>query len=89
MTTPLVYAYTMCMKKELSSYQASRYAIRVEGFLDPQWEWLAGLTVTHVEPGETIICGPMADQAALHGLLARIRDLNLTLLSVEQGDSGN
>ena len=77
------------MKKELSSSQASRYAIRVEGLLDPHWEWLAGLTVTHIEPGETTICGPMADQAALHGLLARIRDLNLTLLSVEQGDSGS
>ena len=59
------------------------YEIRVRGFLDPQWDWLTGLTVTHTETGETILSGPIVDQAALHGLLARIRDLNLTLLSVE------
>ena len=42
------------------------------------------MTVTHLEAGETLLSGPIVDQAALHGLLARIRDLNLTLLSVEQ-----
>lgn len=71
--------------------QPNRYAIRVKGFLDPQWDWLTGLTVTYTETGETILSGSIVDQAALHGLLARIRDLNLTLLSVKQiapDDSG-
>ena len=59
------------------------YAIRVKGHLDPRWsEWFEGLAVTIEENGETILSGPLADQAALHGLLARIRDLNLTLISV-------
>jgi len=77
------------MKSEPSPSRSSHYAIRIEGFLDSHWEWLEGLTVTHVEPGETLLSGAIVDQAALHGLIARIRDLNLTLLSVEQGDSGN
>jgi len=42
--------------------------------------------VTHIDPGETLISGPIVDQAALHGLINRIRDLNLTLLSVNQID---
>ena len=72
------------MRNETSPSQASHYAIRIKGLLDPHWEWLEGLTVTHTEMGETILSGPIVDQAALHGLLARIRDLNLTLLSMEQ-----
>jgi len=72
------------MKNELPPSQPNHYAIRIKGFLDPHWEWLEGLTVTHLESGETLLSGPIVDQAALHGLLARIRDLNLTLLSVEQ-----
>jgi hypothetical protein len=60
-----------------------RYAIRIAGHVDASWsEWFDGLTVTHTESGETILYGAVADQAALHGLLARIRDLNLTLVSV-------
>ena len=62
----------------------SRYAIRIKGLLDPHWEWLAGFTVTYLDPGETLLSGPIVDQAALHGILTRIRDLNLTLLSVQQ-----
>ena len=59
------------------------YQIRVEGHLDPSWsEWLAGMTMNLLENGETLLSGPVADQAALHGLLAKIRDLNLVLLSV-------
>lgn len=58
--------------------------IRVRGCLEPCWsEWFDGLTVTPVEGGETVLSGPVTDQAALHGLLARVRDLNLTLLAVE------
>ena len=61
----------------------SLYEIRVEGQLDPCWsEWLEGMHITQLEDGHTLLCGPVADQAALHGLLARIRDLNLKLVFV-------
>ncbi len=59
------------------------YQIRVKGQLDEEWsEWFDDLTVTSDENGETTLCGPVVDQAALFGLLAKVRDLNLPLLSV-------
>jgi hypothetical protein len=61
------------------------YEIRVKGHLAPRWsESFAGLTMTYTESGETILSGPIEDQAALHGILARVRDLNLTLISVNR-----
>jgi len=66
--------------------QPGSYAIRIKGLLDPTWDWIENLTVTYLEPGETVISGPIVDQAALYGLIARIRDLNLTLLSVNKID---
>jgi hypothetical protein len=72
--------------KEPPSSQPNHYAIRVKGLLDPRWEWLEGLTMTHIDLGDTLLTGFIIDQAALHGLIARIRDLNLTLLSVNQID---
>ncbi|HOU13651.1 MAG TPA: hypothetical protein PKZ84_11090 [Anaerolineae bacterium] len=61
------------------------YHIRVEGYLDPSWsEWLGGLTLTHIENGETLLSGFIEDQTALHGLLNKIRDMNLPLISVER-----
>jgi len=64
------------------------YEIRVKGHLDPRWsEWFQGLAVTRTESGETILSGPVVDQAALHGLLAKIRDLNLTLISVTRAEA--
>ena len=62
------------------------YHIRVAGHGGPLWsEWFAGLTVTNLENGEAILSGPLPDQAALHGVLARLRDLGLPLLAVERG----
>ena len=58
------------------------YEIRVQGELTPRWScWFAGLTV-QTSDGETVIVGPVDDQAALHGVLARIRDLGLPLLGL-------
>ncbi len=60
------------------------YEIRVAGDPSPQWsEWFAGFTIT-AQGGETCLSGPVADQAALYGLLRRVRDLGLSLLSVSQ-----
>lgn len=61
------------------------YQIKVKGHLDPHWsEWFEGMTISHEANGETVLAGPVMDQAALHGLLLKIRDLNLTLLSVHR-----
>ena len=62
-----------------------RYAIRVEGLTDAHWsQWLDGMTITHEEDGVTRLEGPVIDQAALHGLLNKLRDLRLTLLTVQR-----
>lgn len=59
--------------------------IRVKGHLDAQWsDWFEGLAVTRRAGGDTLLTGPLADQAALHGLLRRIRDLGLPLVSVNR-----
>jgi hypothetical protein len=61
------------------------YEICVEGRLGPEWSnWFDGLSVASRPSGETFLSGPIADQAALHGILARIRDLGLPLLSVHR-----
>lgn len=62
------------------------YEIRVEGQLDPLWaDWFDGLALTNlVEEGQAVLHGPIRDQAALHGVLTRIRDLNLTIISIKQ-----
>lgn len=59
------------------------YEIRVAGHLPPQWaDWFEGLTITLKEDGDTLLTGPVIDQARLHGLLKKVRDLGLSLVSV-------
>ena len=65
-----------------------RYEIRISGQLHERWDaWFDGLTVTHQDDGTTVISGPLADQAALHGLLQRVRDLGLPLISVTEAET--
>ena len=64
------------------------YSILVQGYLDQERSsWFDGLAITHTAGGETILSGSIADQAALHGILAKIRDLGLSLLEVKRGST--
>jgi hypothetical protein len=61
------------------------YQIRIKGHLESQWtDWFEGLAITLEENGDTLLTGPVIDQAALHGLLKKVRDLGLPLLSVNR-----
>jgi len=63
--------------------QPTIYQIRVKGHLGSQWtDWFGGLTVTLEDNGETLLTGPVVDQAALHGLIKKVRDLGMPLVSV-------
>ena len=65
------------------------YRIRLKGHLGPQWtDWFEGLAVTLEDNGNSLLTGPVVDQAALHGLLRKVRDLGLPLLSVVRVESG-
>ena len=65
------------------------YQIRIKGHLGRQWmDWFEGLTITLGEDGDTLLTGTVIDQAALHGLLKKVRDLGMPLLSVNSGGSG-
>ena len=66
----------------------SVYEIRVKGHLDPCWsEWFGELQITNEPNGEALLSGYIPDQAALHGVLAKVRDLNLQLISVTSVNS--
>jgi hypothetical protein len=59
------------------------YQIRIKGHLDRKWaDWFSGLSITSLDNGETLLTGPVLDQAALHGLLRKVRDVGLPLVSV-------
>jgi hypothetical protein len=65
------------------------YQIRIKGHLGHQWtEWFEGLTITLEEDGDTLLTGPVVDQAALHGLLKKVRDLGMPLVSVNRVEPG-
>jgi hypothetical protein len=71
--------------EESSEAQMQRVEIRVKGQLDEQWsDWFEGLTITHTAENDTLLVGPVADQAALYGLLAKLEALGVPLLSVQQ-----
>jgi hypothetical protein len=66
-------------------YEPGLYEIRLKGHLGSQWtDWFEGLTITLEEDGDTLLTGPVIDQAALHGLLKKVRDLGMPLVSVIQ-----
>jgi hypothetical protein len=70
-------------------HNPERYEIRLKGHLASRWAaWFDGLSLSNETDGTTIICGPVADQAALHGLLQKVRDLGLPLVSVTQVQPG-
>ena len=65
------------------------YEIRLQGHLEPRWAaWFDGMTLTAGSDGTTLLQGPVVDQAALHGLLHRLRDLGLPLLSIARVETG-
>jgi hypothetical protein len=71
------------INSEIDPGQPTVYQIRIKGHLDRQWtDWFGGLTLTLEDNGETLLTGPVVDQAALHGVLRKVRDVGMPLLSV-------
>ena len=71
------------INSEMDPSQAMVYQIRIKGHLGREWaDWFEGLTLTALDNGETLLTGAVVDQAALHGLLKKVRDLAMPLLSV-------
>jgi hypothetical protein len=71
------------VSSEFDPGRLTAYRIRIKGHLGPQWtDWFEGLAITLDESGDTLLTGPVVDQAALHGLLRRVRDLGMPLVSV-------
>jgi hypothetical protein len=69
--------------------QPTVYQIRIKGHVDEQWtDWFGGLTITLEESGDTLLTGPVPDQAALFGLLRRVRDLGMQLISINCAEPG-
>src|SRR5438552_16316979 len=71
------------LNSEIDPSQPTIYQIRIKGHLGRQWtEWFGGLTITLEDSGDTFLTGTVVDQAALHGLLKKVRDLGMPLISV-------
>ena len=76
------------MSNNHQTNEAMNYQIRLQGHLGLQWTaWFEGMTITLEDNGDTLITGPVADQSALHGLLKKVRDLGMPLLSVTSVES--
>jgi hypothetical protein len=72
------------MSRRLRAHAPALYELRVAGYLDEYWSaWFEGMALIHEPDGTTTLRGSVSDQAALHGLLAKIRDIGATLISVE------
>ena len=70
---------------EIRPKQPNYYVIQIKEHISPQWSaWFEGLTIVNLDNDGSILSGSVNDQSALHGLLAKVRDLNLTLISVNQ-----
>ena len=77
------------LEPKTNSDQPMVYQIRIKGFLSREWtDWFEGLTITLEDNGDTLLTGPVIDQAALHGLLKKVRDLGMPLVSVCPVESG-
>jgi hypothetical protein len=77
------------LKPKPTPVQPTVYQIRLKGHLGSQWEdWFEGLILTLEEDGYTLLTGPVTDQAALHGLLKKVRDLGLPLVSINPLEHG-
>ena len=71
------------INSDIDPGQPTVYQIRIKGHLGRQWtDWFGGLTITLEDNGETLLTGPVVDQAALHGVLKKVRDLGMPLVSV-------
>ncbi len=76
------------MNTQPAPQPAGHYELRIDGHLGEHWStWFDGLSLTHADDGTTILRGPVTDQAQLHGLIAKIRNLGATLLSVNVMDA--
>ncbi len=77
------------INSESEKAQPMVYQIRIKGHLGRQWtDWFGGLTLTLEDNGETLLTGPVVDQAALHGVLRKVRDVGMPLLSVNRVTPG-
>jgi hypothetical protein len=73
------------INSEIDPGQPTVYQIRIKGHLGRHWtDWFEGLTITALDNGETLLTGPVVDQAALHGLLKKVRDGGIPLISVNR-----
>ncbi len=71
--------------RDMQTNEGGSYEIKLKGHLNPRWaDWFDGLTLTQESDGTTVLSGPVVDQAALHGLLGKVRDLGVPLIAVQR-----